>query len=558
MKATRRDRFTLGLDFGTESARALLVNVHTGEEVAESVFRYPSGVIDERLPGSGIPLERDWALQDPADYLEALRQVVKGALVKAGAEAEDIIGIGVDFTACTLLPTKADGTPLSFLDSYRQRPHAWTKLWKHHAAQPEADRINSLASERGETFLNYYGGRISSEWAFPKMLQVFDEDPEVFAAAERFIEAGDWLVWQLTGNEVRNACAAGYKGLWNAESGYPDSAFLAGLAPGFEASLAKIAGRVLPPGVKAGGLTEGWARELGLRPGTPVSAAGIDAHVGVPGSGVAGPDEMVMIMGTSTCHMVMTEEPHFFPGFAGLVRGGIIEGFYGYEYGQAAVGDIFAWFVENSVPGAYAREADQRGIDIHTLLTEKASRLGPGANGLLALDWHNGNRSPLMNANLSGLIVGLTLRTRPEEIYRAFIEATAFGTRKIIETHEAGAKPIKKLFACGGLTKNPLLMQIYADVLGRPIHVPASAQTVALGSAIFGAVAAGPEGGGYSSVYEAVGAMARKVAITFEPGGTSDSTDATVRYDRIYQLYDRLHDHFGVSYSELMSALRRL
>lgn len=551
MSAGKRERFSLGMDFGTESVRALLVNLRTGEEAAESVSAYRSGVIDEKLPGSGKALERDWALQDPADYLEAAAEVVAGALKKASVAAEDVVGLGVDFTACTLVPTKDDGTPLSSLDQYRNRPHAWTKLWKHHAAQPEADRINALAAEEEQDFLKYYGGRISSEWAFPKMLQVLEEDPDMFAAAERFIEASDWVVWQLTGNEVRNACAAGYKGLWNAESGHPAPAFLARLSPGFEGTLGKIAGRVLAPGVRAGGLTQPWAEKLGLRPGTAVSVASIDAHVGVPGSGVAGPDEMVMIMGTSTCHMVMTEEPHFFPGFAGLVKDGIIGGFYGYEYGQSAVGDIFAWFVENAVPGGYEREAAARGLGLHELLTEKAARLAPGANGLLALDWHNGNRSPLMNAGLSGLILGLNLHTKPEEVYRALIEATAFGTRKIIETHEKEARPLKKLVACGGLTKNPLLMQIYADVLGRPIRVPASAQTVALGSAIFGALAAGAEGGGYSSIVEAVAAMAGRGGATYTPGG-----DTVAQYDRLYRLYNELYQYFGLASPGVMGSLR--
>lgn len=558
MSAGRQEEFAIGLDFGTESVRALLVNVRTGEEVAEAVHRYESGVIDERLPGGGPPLEPDWALQDPRDYLVGLRRVVPAVMKEASVPAGAVIGLGVDFTACTLLPTTADGTPLSCLEAYRSRPHAWTKLWKHHAAQPEADRLNQLLAltQRDRSRLVCYGGRISAEWAFPKMLQVFAEDPEIFAAAVRFIEGGDWIVWQLTGVEVRNACAAGYKGLWNAETGYPEPSFLASVAPGFEAALGKFQGRVLPPGARAGGLTGTWAAHLGLPPGTPVAVAGIDAHVGVPGSGVAGPDELVMIMGTSTCHLVMTEAPHFFPGFAGLVKDGIVAGFYGFEYGQPAVGDIFAWFVDNFVPAAYAREAEERGLDLHSLLAEKASPLGPGAGGTLALDWENGNRSPLMNASLSGLLVGLTLHTKPEAVYRALIEATAFGSRKIIETHEAGARPVRKLVACGGLTRNRLLMQVYADVLGRPIRVPASAQPVALGAAVLGALAAGPERGGFASLKEAVATMACRSSSTYEPRRGPEGAAVGRRYDEIYGLYSQLYERFGLSDPAFMESLR--
>jgi L-ribulokinase len=556
MNSRQAERYSLGLDFGTESCRALLVNVHTGEELAQDVFAYPSGVITEGLPATDVFLERDWALQDPGDYLEALSHVVVGVLRQAGIRADEVIGIGVDFTACTLIPTTADGTPLSRLEVFRERPHAWTKLWKHHAAQGQADRINTLATKEGQSFLKYYGGRVSSEWAFPKALQVLEEDPEVFQAADRFIEAGDWVVWQLTGCEVRNACAAGYKGLWNAESGYPDPGFLAKLTPGFEHSLEKLAGRVVPPGTRVGGLTESWAKELGLAAGTSVAAAGIDAHVGVLGSSVACPDEMVMIMGTSTCHVVMTEDAHFFLGFAGLVRDGIVDGLFGYEYGQSAVGDIFAWFVNNAVPAVYEREAGEMSTDLHTLLSRKASKLKPGANGLLALDWQGGNRSPLMNANLSGLLLGLTVRTKPEEIYRALIEATAFGTRKIIETHEAGANPIKRLSACGGLTKNTLVMQIYADVLGRTIRVPASQQPVALGSAMLGALAAGLERGGHGSLKDAVVAMTGRAAATFEPNAGSNGAGAHSCYDQLYGLYLRLFTQFGVTSQDLMVALK--
>jgi L-ribulokinase len=535
-----KNKYVIGLDYGTESCRALLVDAESGTELAQAVYQYEHGVIDEVLPESDCRLEKDWALQDPADYLKGLK-LIPEVLKRANVPGEAVAGIGIDFTACTILPTLRDGTPLCFSDELRGNPHAWPKLWKHHAAQAEADLINQLARERDEKFLSFFGGKVSSEWSLPKLLQILHESPEIYRAAARFIEAGDWLVWRLTGNETRNTCAAGYKGFWNHRDGYPGRDFLAALHPDFAmAAEAKLQGPLVAPGQKAGTLRPELAKELGLTAGTAVSAATIDAHAGVPGCGVAGPDQMVMIMGTSSCQMVMTESPHYFQGFAGLVKDGILPGLYGYEYGQSAVGDIFAWFIENALPYSYHEEAVRRGIGIFTLLEEKARLLGPGSNGLVALDWFNGNRSTLMNANLQGVITGFTLKTKPEGIYRALIEATAFGVRKIIDTHEAGACPLTELFACGGLTKDRLLMQIYADVLGKPVKVAASSQPVALGAAIFGALAAGNAGGGYESAAEAVHNMVPVPIQTYHPDCV-----AAEQYRTVYQRYLKLYDDFG-------------
>jgi L-ribulokinase len=533
-------KYVIGLDYGTEACRALLVDVSTGAELAQAIYKYENGVIDEVLPDSDLCLEKDWALQDPADYLKGLK-LIPEVLSQAGVSGESVIGIGVDFTACTVLPTLQDGTPLCFVDEFRPNPHAWAKLWKHHAAQPEADQINQLAMERGEQFLSFYGGKVSSEWSLPKLLQILHEAPEVYRATARFIEAGDWLVWRLTGNETRNTCAAGYKGFWNHEDGYPSRNFLAALHPDFTAAVeSRLQGPLVAPGRKAGFLKTKLARELGLGDQVAVSAATIDAHAGVPGCGVGVANQMVMIMGTSSCQMVMTEQPYFFKGFAGLVKDGILPGFYGYEYGQSAVGDIFAWFIENAVPYSYHEEATRRGLRIYALLEEKARGLDPGSNGLVALDWFNGNRSTLMNANLHGVISGFTLKTKPEQIYRALIEATAFGVKQIIDTHETGAQPLTALYACGGLTKDRLLMQIYADILGKPIKVAASLQPVALGAAIFGALAAGSVGDGYDTAAEAVQNMAPVPAKVYQPDYISQA-----QYQQIYQQYMQLHDYFG-------------
>jgi L-ribulokinase len=550
-------RYTIGVDFGTESGRATLVDVADGRELATHVYPYSHGVIDEALPldDRTVRLEPDWALQDPDDYLRVFQVTIPAVVKAAGINSADVIGIGVDFTACTMLPTKADGTPLCTLPAFRANPHAWVKLWKHHAAQPEADRINAVARERNEGWLDRYGGKISSEWFFSKALQILDEAPEVYAEADRLLEAADWVVWRLTGVETRNSCTAGYKALWSKREGFPDAAYFGALDPRFANVIDEKMTRVITPiGERAGGLTEEAAAWTGLRPGIAVAIANVDAHVAVPAATVTETGRMVMIMGTSTCHMVLGDQEKVVPGMCGYVEDGIIPGFFGYEAGQSCVGDHFAWFTENCVPESYEREARDRGIDVHGLLGEKATRLAVGESGLLALDWWNGNRSVLVDAGLTGLLVGATLATKPEEIYRALIEATAYGTRIIIETFEENGVPVHEMVACGGLPeKNPLLMQIYADVTGRPFKVSASSQTPALGSAMFGAVAAGAEAGGYATIADASHAMARLKDQVFEPIEAN-----RVAYDALYREYVKLHDYFGRGGNNVMKTLKAL
>ncbi len=547
-------KYSLGLDFGTESARAVLVDVSTGETVATAVHPYTDGVIDERLPGSNEPLPPDWALQNPADWLAALEATIPAVLAESGVPPESVVGLGLDFTACTVLPTTEDGTPLCALDAYRERPHAWAKLWKHHASQPQADRINALAAERGEPWLARYGGKISSEWLMPKALQILEEDPEVYAAAARIVEGADWVVWQLTGTLIRNACAAGYKATWHKRDGYPSPEFLAALHPDLaDLYQTKMVGPVVPPGQQVGGLTAKWAERLGLVAGTPVAAPIIDAHAAVLGGGISGPGVMFMIMGTSTCHMLMAEKEMPVEGIAGVVEDGIVPGYFGYEAGQAAVGDIFAWFVEHSVPPTYHEEARRRGVSLHDVLAEKAANLRPGGSGLLALDWWNGNRSTLVDAELSGLLVGYTLGTRPEDVYRALIEGTAFGTRVIIEAFAEQGLPVRSIVTGGGLTKNTLLMQIYADVTGREIAVAGSDQVSALGAAMLGAVAAGAARGGYDTLVEAVMHMAPPPARVYRP-----ILEHRATYDALYAEYRRLYDYFGRGENRVMKVLRRL
>jgi L-ribulokinase len=548
-------KYAVGVDFGSESGRAVLVDVSNGAEVATAVYPYSNAVIDERLPESGRQLELDWALQDPQDYIRTFQNTVPAVLKQSGVQAADVIGLGIDFTACTMLPTKADGTPLCDLPEWRSHPHSWVKLWKHHSAQPEADTINATARKMGQEWLDRYGGKISSEWFFSKALQIANEAPEVYAAADRLLEAADWVVWQLTGIETRNSCTAGYKAMWSKREGFPEKAYFKALNPLLENVVdEKMTRAIRSIGEKAGGLTAQAAAWTGLKEGTAVAIANVDAHVAVPATTVVEPGRMVMIMGTSTCHMVLGSEEHLVPGICGYVEDGILPGLFGYEAGQSCVGDHFAWFLENCVPAAYEKEAAERGISVHQLLEEKASALKPGESGLIALDWWNGNRSVLVDVDLTGLLIGATLLTRPEEIYRALIEATAYGTRVIIEDLESHGVPVTEMVAAGGLPeKNRLLMQIYSDVMGREFKVSGSTQTPALGSAMFGAVAAGKSAGGFDSIFEAAPVMGKLKKETFKP-----DLGATEVYDRLFAEYLKLHDYFGRGENDVMKRLKTI
>ena len=548
-------KYAIGVDFGTESGRALLVDVTGGREIAAAVHVYKNGVIDERLPESGVRLDPDWALQDPNDYIEVFKHAVPAVLKESGVDPADVIGIGIDFTACTILPVKTNGTPLAFLPDYRDRPHAWVKLWKHHAAQPEANKLNETARALGYDFLERYGGKISSEWLVPKVMQILDEDPEVYEATDRILEAADWVIWQLTGKESRNLTTAGYKHIWSKREGFPPGDFYKALDPRLENLVdEKMSREIRGLGENAGGLTEEAAKWTGLRPGTAVAIANVDAHVAVPAATVSEAGRMVIIMGTSNCHMIMDEKETLVPGICGYVQDGIMPGFVGYEAGQSCVGDHFAWFTENCVPAAYEEAAKKRGLNIHQLLEEKAAQLRPGESGLVALDWWNGNRSVLVDVDLTGVIVGMTLATKPEEIYRALIEATAYGTRVIVEAFETAGVHVNEIVATGGLpNRNKLLMQIYADVTGRPIKVAGTTQGGAFGSAMWAAVAAGADAGGYANIQEATHAMARLRDDSYTPNPAASAV-----YDRLFAEYMQLHDYFGRGGNDVMKRLKAL
>lgn len=543
------DQYVVGVDFGTLSGRALVVRVADGAELGSAVHDYAHGVMDHTLAASGATLPPDWALQVPDDYRDVLRNAVPKAVAVAGIDPADVIGIATDFTASTPMPVTSDGTPMCEVAAFGARPHAYVKLWKHHAAQPQADRINELAAQRGESWLPRYGGFISSEWEYAKALQVLEEDPELYAAMDRWIEAADWIVWQLCGTYLRNACTAGYKAI-RQDGQYPSREFEAALNPAFAGfATTKLDHSIGSLGGLAGGLTAEAAGWTGLREGIAVAVGNVDAHVTAPAARAVQPGQMLAIMGTSTCHVMNHDRLVDVPGMCGVVDGGIVAGLYGYEAGQSGVGDIFAWYVEHQVPGRYVDAALAAGVSVHEHLTALAFAEPVGSHGLIALDWVNGNRSVLVNASLSGLLLGTTLATRAEHVYRALLEATAFGTRMIVDTFASAGVPVTEFVAAGGLLKNHALMQMYSDVLRMPISTIGSDQGPALGAAIHAAVAAGA----YPDVLAASDAMGRVDRARYTP----DSVAADA-YDRLYAEYRLVHDHFGRGGNDVMKRLREM
>ncbi|MGD0452485.1 MAG: ribulokinase [Solirubrobacteraceae bacterium] len=537
--------YALGVDFGTESGRALLLDLHSGAEVAVSEVAYAHGVIDRVLPHSGEQSELgrlppDWALQHSDDWLAVLDTAIPAVLEQAPQAREGVVGLGVDFTSCTVLPVSADGTALFKQERWRSRRHAWPKLWKHHAAQPVADRLNEVAAARGEAFLERYGGRISSEWYFPKLIELWLEDREVYDACDGFIEATDWIVWFLTGNECRQSCTAGYKAMWSQEEGLPSADYFEAAYPGFDRPAAKLGTEFAPLGTRAGTLRPQLAARYGLPESVAVAVGNVDSFVSVPGAGVQSPGTFVMVVGTSICDLVIDPVEVRLPGITGVVRDGILPGLYGYEAGQAAVGDMLAWFVQTlAPPGAE-----------HAQLEHEAAAIGPGASGLVALDWWNGNRTILADADLSGALFGLTLQTTREQVYRALLESIAFGNRRIIENFEEHGLKLSEIVACGGIAeKSPLTMQLLADISGLRVSVPDSTQIPARGSALFGAVAAGF----FADISSAIAATRPGIARSYAP-----DADARAIYDQVYAVYRGLYERLGRSDVELLHGLKRI
>lgn len=540
--------YVIGIDFGTLSGRAALVDAADGRILSMAVHPYPHGVMDAALP-TGEKLPPDWALQHPQDHLDVLTVTIPALLKDSGVSPEDVKALALDVTSATVMPVRRDGTPLCLLPEYARHPHAWMKLWKHHAAQRHADRMTETALSRGDSFLKRYGGRVSSEWSLPKLYQVLDEAPEIYAAMDAWVESNDWLVWQLTGVHTQNACSAGYK-CFLENGAFPPEDFFAAVDEGLRHVVReKLYAPVVSNGSCVGGLTAEMARRLGLLPGTAVAAGNVDAHVCALAAGLSRPGQMASIIGTSACHMLLGQQDVCVPGVCGMVRDGILPGFWGYESGQSAVGDHYAWLTEQLVPPAYHRAAEERGVSLHQHLTELAAGLHPGESGLVALDWWNGNRSILDDMDLSGLILGLTLQTRPEEIYRALLEATAFGARTIVENYRAHGVQVDELIALGGISrKNPLAMQILADVLDMPVRVSDASESGALGSAMLAAACCGL----YPSAQAAVQAMAAPISRVYHP-----LTENRPAYERLYAAYHQLHEMFGRG-SDVMKQLKAL
>lgn len=543
-------KYAIGIDFGTLSGRALLMDAESGREIAESTLEYAHGVMDTALP-SGKKLPPNYALQHPADYLEVLSATVNDVIRSSGVDTAHIVGFGIDFTSCTLIPVDGNMQPLCFKEKYADEPHAYVKLWKHHGAQPEADEINALATKRQEKWLPFFGDRLSSEWVLPKVLEVLHDAPEIYDETFRFIEAGEWLTYLLCGNEIHNPNFAGFKNLWTKEYGFPSNDFFEALDPRLSGIVGtKLPGEICKINDVAGTINENGARLTGLPVGTTVALPIIDAHAAIPALNMVRDGDMTLTIGTSSGYMLNTAKALTVKGICATVGNGLFDGLYTHEAGQSAVGDIFYWFVNNCVPESYEQEARDKGVSIHKLLREKAKALRVGESGLLALDWHNGNRSVLDNGDLSGLILGLTLQTRPEEIYRALIESVAFGTRVIFDRFEECGATIANVCAAGGIAqKDEMMMQIYADVLNRPVRIAGTKQACARGAAIAAAVAAGL----HPDMVSACEALAIPDYCVYYPNAEDHE-----KYERLFAEYKTLHDYFGTGVNRVMERLTEI
>ena len=547
--------YALGIDFGTQSARSVLVDINTGEELEGILYQYLDGVIDRVLPGTDIPVGQEAALQNPADYRTALELLLRDTWKRAGVEPGAVRAIGVDFTSCTVLPVDEKMQPLCEDPAYRENPHSWVKLWKHHGAQAQADRIREVAEQRGEGFLKRYGNQSSSEWYLAKLLEVYEKAPQIYQKMRCFINASDWMNYLMTGEVATSYGAAGFHCFWSEKDGFPDTDFLEALAPGFGNALKeKFLAQVHPMCHAFGYLTEEMARKTGLTPGIPVASPVIDSHAALPAAGLKESGALLMSMGTSLCHIMVSKEEVLVPGICGVVSGGTYPGYYGYEAGQSAVGDIYEWFVTNLVDSKLQKEAEEAGESVFACLTCKALDLRVGESGLVALDWWNGNRCVLGSSQLSGLIMGMTLKTRPEEIYRALVEATAYGARTIIENFEKNGVPVEKVYACGGLSrKSELVMQVFADVLGREIYVSQRTQAAAYGAAMHAMVAMGSGKGGYDSIEDAVAHLVRPAKKCWKPIPEHHRV-----YNELFGIYTELHDLFGRENPQWMRKLKEL
>lgn len=555
-------KYAIGVDYGTSSCRALVVDVTSGEEIASAVYAYAHGedgvIVDKK--------DHFVARQHPADYLEGMETTVTKALKAAkktkGFVVENVIGIGVDTTGSTPIPVDKQGIPLCFNKEFKNNPNALAWLWKDHTSHAEAAEITEKAAKNDVVYTNKTGGVYSSEWFFSKILHCLRIDPKVFDAAFSWVELCDYLPAVLTGETdplklKRSVCAAGHKAFFSKEwGGLPSKEFLFKLDPKLASLRDRLFNEAYPAGIKAGSLCKEWSKKLGLPETVAVSVGAFDAHMGAVGAG-ASEGHLVKIIGTSTCDITvapLSRKLADIPGVCGIVEGSVMDGYYGLEAGQSAVGDIFNWFVKNLVPKAYAKEAKDEDISVHELLTKKAMRMKVGETGLMALDWNNGNRTIIVDQLLTGLLVGQTLHTKPEEIYRALIEGTGFGARMIVERFEEFGVKVEDVIFTGGIAdKNDFLNQTYADILGRPVKISRSSQTCALGAALFGAVAAGKAAGGFNKAEEGQEIFCRFKAKVFNP--IQENAKA---YNNLFAIYKKLHDSFGLKNGSLSSVMKDL
>ncbi len=533
--------YSIGIDFGTGSGRAFLINTENGKIEEQYIRNYTHGTIEGELGGEKLP--QNFALQNANDYMEIIETGIPTIIEKANISVSEIVGIGIDFTSSTVIFVDEKMEPIHNRAGFQDNPHAYVKLWKHHGAQDEADLLFKTALEGKNRWLGYYGFNVSSEWMIPKIMEVNNKAPEVMAVTANIMEAGDWIVNRLTGQNVRSNCGLGFKSFWEAETGFHYDLFDKVDSDLSDIVRTKVDAPVVSIGDSVGTLCKEMAEKLGLSPDTQVSPFIIDAHASLLGIGSEKDKEMTMVMGTSTCHLMLNKEQHKVPGISGSVKGAIIPNLYAYEAGQTAVGDLFE-YVAKQAPYDYVKAAESRGISIFDLLNEKAAQLYPGESGLIALDWHNGNRSVLSDSNLKGSLFGMTLQTRHEEIYRAYLEATAFGAKMIMQQYQGWQMEVDHVFACGGIPKkNGLLMEIYANILNKKITVIDSEYAPAIGAAILGAIC----GGAHPDFNSAIEAMKEPVLYQVEP----DPQQVRI-YKKLFSAYKELHDLHGYKKARIM------
>jgi len=539
------NRYVLGFDFGTLSCRGVVLNVETGELCVTAEDAYRRGVITGKLPEADISLPDEWCLQDPDDWLFSMRKICGDMLDRAGVNPDQVIGLGVDFTSCTLLPVKKDGTVLCQIPAFRDDPNAWPKLWKHHGAQNQAERLENYAAVNTDWLKDYFGNSVSSEWAYPKMLQVLEESPKAYEAADYFIEGMDYIPMLLTGEVTRNNGVLGVNFFYIEGRGFPDDSFAAGVNPSFRNVVKeKLGGRILKPGELVGTVKPEMARFLGVSEKTVVSVGNSDGAIAGCGAGVNESGSMMLVVGTSTCHQMMYDRYVPFDGICSIAADGMVPGLYGYESGQPATGDLFSWFAKNCAPESVTQQASCRGMSVLDYLNDEAQKLLPGECGLVTIDWLSGNRSILSNYDLSGAMIGLTLETTPVDMYRSLVEANVYGTRMIIENYELHGVHIDRIYAIGGISRKcPWIMQMIADVLRSDIIVPQFDNVPAYGAAATAAVAAYQAGIEYGcrDFNETAKRLIPKETIVYHP-----DLSKSVMYDEVYEQYRVLHDYFGL------------